>query len=293
MIANKHTEVRLMSNLNDLLEDSKKRQDLNKKIHKHTFEYIMTYVSDNDIEDKSIYDKLEELATHYQTHCYKLAKEIKDEILKENGEELEIIREGFDGYDRNSFRCQKVEKEIFLDPKIFSQDFKDNLQEELSDLIIDNYWKELDNVSKIYEYRKKIENAKDKNAKYNTEKNKDLIHSLVRKRIESSYRYCFNRSYGDTRLVLFNFETVYEVREELFKEVVKYVKEQLGEDINSSIIRNIYEKTLNSFIKEKRAVLGLNKKESRQETDTLGKIIPNPKLAQFVLITKMWKDITK
>lgn len=293
MIANKHTEVRLMSNLNDLLEDSKKRQNLNKKIHKHTFEYIMFYVSDSDIEDKSIYDKIEELATHYQTHCYNIAKEIKNEILEENGEELEIIKDGIDGYDRNSFRCQKVEKEIFLDPKRFTQSFKDNLEEDLVDLITDSFFKELDNVVKVFEYKKKINNLKEREVKQNTTKNKEEIHQLVRERIESAYKYCFNQKGGNSRLVLSNFENIYNVRETIFNEVVEYVRDSLDLDVNKIDIRPIFEKTLNSFIKEKREVLGIKKEVKVKEQDTLGKIIPNPKLAQFVLITKMWKDITK
>ena len=89
MIANKHTELRLVSNLNDLLEDSKTRQDVNKKIHKHTFNYIMTYVNDSDLEDVNIYNRLEELSTHYQRHSYKIAKLVKEEILEENGEEID------------------------------------------------------------------------------------------------------------------------------------------------------------------------------------------------------------
>ena len=135
MIANKHTELRLVSNLNDLLEDSKQKQNINKKIHKHTYEYMMRYVSNNDIENKDIYDMLDELSSSYQRHSYKIAKEIKEEILEENGEEIEIYE---------TINGKQVEKkELFLNPKKFTQEFKDNLEEELNDLVVDNYFKEL------------------------------------------------------------------------------------------------------------------------------------------------------
>lgn len=292
MIANKHTEVRLMSNLNDLLEDSKKRQDLNKKIHKHTFEYIMFYVSDNDIEDKSIYDKIEELATHYQTHCFKLAKEIKDEILQENGEELEIIRDGFESYDRNSYRCQKVDKEIFLNPKMFTQDFKDNLEEDLVNLIADSFFKELDNVVKVFEYKKKIDKLRKKESKDIVEDRIDDINFLIKSRINKAFEFYLTKAEGNAKLVIDNFDMVRDVIEDVFNDVMLAINSAIDKNIKKKDIETLFDKQMKAFIKEQRGILKAKVSEEK-ETPTVQVGITIPPSIRAYAISSIWKDITK
>lgn len=267
MIANKHTEMRIFDNLNSLLRASLDEKEYKERISRHIRNYIVDYVDEHSYE-QGIYDIFEELGNSYQKHCWNIAKRIKDEILEEKKETN------------------------WLNPEVYTKEFEETMKEELTNKVLPHYFKELNNQLSIYEYKNKISNLKEREVKQNTTKNKEEIHQLVRERIESAYKYCFNQKGGNSRLVLTNFENVYNVRETIFNEVVEYVKDSLDLDVNKADIRPIFEKTLNSFIKEKREVLGI-KKETKREKDTLGKIIPNPKLAQWVIITKMWKDITK
>ena len=282
MIANKHTEVRLMSNLNDLLEDSKAKQDINKKIHRHTHEYIMTYVSDNDLEDKTIYDKLEEISDSYQKHCYNIAKEIKDEILEENGEEIEVY-ETIRG-------VQVVKKDIYLNPKKFSQTFKNDLEEDLSKMVIDNFFKELDNVIKVFEYKKKLDNLRKKDNKLILKERQDEIIKIIRDTIEEDYEICLEEHNDNHILILDNFENVRDVRDTLLDDIIKNIYNSLEERFDKADIESMFKKEVSLFIKEQKALLGLNKSKSK---DTLGQIIQHPKLARMYMISQMWKDITK
>jgi hypothetical protein len=292
MIANKHTELRLVSNLNDLLEDSKTKQEINKKIHKHSFEYMMSYISDNDLEDVNFYDKLEELSTHYQKHCYKIAKEVKEEILEENGEEIEIIKSGFEGYDPNAFRCQKVEKEIFLNPKKFTQDFKNNLEEDLTKLVIDIFFKELDNVVKVVEYRKKIDNLRKKDRKNIVESNKEDIKFLINARINKGFEFYLKKANGNAKLVLDNFSLVQDIIDDLFDDVIECVQETFDDNISKSDIESMFNKQLKLFVKEKRALITPTQYE-QQPTIIQQTNVRIPKSVIAYGVAKIWEDITK
>lgn len=292
MIANKHTELRLVSNLNDLLEDSKTKQEINKKIHKHTFEYMMSYVSDNDLEDVNVYDKLEELSAHYQKHCYEIAKKIKEEILEENGEEIEVyVSSNFDGYDGNAFRKRKVEKEIFLNPKEFTQEFKENLEEDIAKLVIDIFFKELDNVVKVFEYNKKIDNLRKKDKKNIIENNKDNINYLINARIKKAFDFYVKKANGNKRLVVNNFSVVQEIIDDVFDDVLGSIREYVEEDsINKSDIESMFSKQLKMFIKEQKTLL--NEEEVPiQVVQSSNVKIPKSLIAYGV--AKIWEDITK
>ena len=286
MIANKHTELRLISNLNDLLEDSKTKQDINKKIHKHSFEYIMSYVSDNDLEDKSIYDKFEELSNSYQKHCYKIAKKIKEEILEENGEETEVYE---------TIRGVQVEKkEIFLNPKKFTQSFKDDLEEDLSKLVIDNFFKELDNVIKVFEYKKKLDNLRRKDRKNIVEENKDDIKFLINARINKAYEFYLNKADGNAKLVIDNFSLVQEIIDDVFDDVLSSIHEGIDESITKSDIESMFNKQLKAFVKEQKALITPTEhKEVPPTVIVQEKNIKIPKSLVAYGVAKIWEDITK
>lgn len=295
MIANKHTELRLVSNLNDLLEDSKAKQEINKKIHNHSFEYMMSYISNNDLEyDVNFYDKLEDLSIHYQKHCYKIAKEVKEEILEENGEELEIIKDGIEGYDRNAFRYQKVEKEIFLNPNKFTQDFKDNLEEDLTKLVIDIFFKELDNVVKVFEYRKKIDNLRKKDRKSIVENNKEDIRFLINARINKAFEFYLTKSNGNAKLVIDNFSLVQEIIDDVFNDVLSSIQDCIDNNITRSDIENMFTKQLKAFIKEKKALITPTEYSQQQVDQATQNIdIKIPKSIAAFGISSILKDITK
>lgn len=286
MIANKHTELRLVSNLNSLLEDSKAKQEINKKIHKHSFEYIMSYVSENDLEDRNIYDKFEELSNSYQKHCYNIAKEIKDEILKENGEELEVYE---------TIRGVQVEKkEIFLNPKKFTQSFKDDLEEDLSKLVIDNFFKELDNVIKVFEYKKKLDNLRRKDRKNIVEENKDNIRFLINARINKAYEFYLNKANGNAKLVIDNFSLVQEIIEDVFDDVLSSIHEGIDDSITKSDIESMFNKQLKAFIKEQKALITPTEyKEVPPTVLVQEKNIKIPKSLVAYGVAKIWEDITK
>lgn len=292
MIANKHTELRLVSNLNDLLEDSRAKREVNKKIHKHTFEYIMTCVSDNDLEDQNIYDIFDDLSKQYQRHCYKIAKEIKEEILNENGEEIETY---YDCNDERSYfsdsNKRQVKKEIFLNPKKFTQSFKDNLEEDLTTLVIDSYFKELDNAIKVFEYKNKIALLKEKDVKREYKEDEQYYKDVVRNRIELVYKDYINKGRKANEIIT-NFECSKEVKDYIFREIMYLVSDYLEDDVDIYVenkVRGLFEKELKEFIKEKKVFLGLNNKQNKQTN--LNVKIPKP--IKWYAISKVWRDILK
>lgn len=284
MIANKHTELRLVSNLNDLLEDSKAKQEISKKIHKHTFEYMMSYVSESDLEDVNVYDKLEELSSSYQKHCYNIAKEIKDEILEENGEEIEVY-ETIKG-------VQVEKKEIFLNSKKFSQKFKDNLEEDLSSLVIDNFFQELDKVVKTVEYKKKIENLRKKDRKNIVENNRNDIEFLIKARINKAFEFYLNKANGNAKLVIDNFSVVREIIDDVFDDVLSSIHECIDENITKSDVESMFNKQMKAFIKETKALITPTQYE-QQPTIVQQTNVKIPKSLIAYGVSKIWEDITK
>ena len=268
MIANKHTELRIYDNLNSLLRASLDEKEYKERINRHISQYIRNYVDENCWE-KSIYDIFEELGENYQKHCWNIAKRIKDEILEEKKETN------------------------WLDPNVYTKEFKETLKEELTNKVLSYYFKELNNQINVYEYKNKINNLRNKEFKSIALENKEKIKKEIRKRIEDTYKYCFNYHRGNSKLVLDNFDTIYNVKESMFDDVMDYLEEKLDIELDKSNIRPLYEKELKDFTKEKRAILGFKKESNGGSKDTLGKIINHPKLAKAVVISQMWKDITK
>lgn len=80
-----------------------------------------------------------------------------------------------------------------------------------------------------------------------------------------------------------------EIREELFDSIYKYIFYGLDIEVNKDSIESMFNKELNSFIKEKRAILGISKTNKQPNK----KINKNVGIAKLVVITKLWKDITK
>lgn len=295
MIANKHTELRLVSNLNDLLEDSKTRQDVNKKIHKHTFNYIMTYVSDNDLEDKTIYDKLEEISSSYQKHCYKIAKLVKEEILEENGEEIDNYYDSDDkrGYYSDTEERQ-VKKEIYLNPDKFTQEFQDNLEEELANLVVENFFKELNNVIKVFEFNDKINNSKKRHKKKLIEDNKMEIDYIMTTRLQMMYEHYLGETNGNAQLVIDNFKLVQRIKNMLLNDILMVINDYLdNEQVNKEDIETLFNKHLNAFVKEKQGIINATIKQSYYQPQQVQTTIQIPKSVQAYLMASVWEDITK
>lgn len=265
MIANKHTELRIYDNLNSLLRASLDEKEYKERINRHIAQYIRNYV-DEQSWDKNVYDVFEELGDSYQKHCWNIAKRIEDEILEEKKETN------------------------WLDPNVYTDDFKETLIEELTNKILPHYFKELNNQINVYEYKNKINGLRKKNNKATLKEKYDDIVKIIRDTIEDDYNICLKEHNNNHKLILDNFESIRDVRDTLLQDSIDNIFYGLEEKFDKADIENVFKKELALFIKEQKQLLGLNKKQSK---DTLGQIIQHPKLARAVMISKMWKDITK
>lgn len=268
MIANKHTELRIYDNLNSLLRVSLDEKEYKERINRHITQYFRNYIDEKQY-DKGMYDIFDDLGNNYQKHAWNIADKIKDEILEEKKETN------------------------WLDPNVYTEEFKESLKENLTDKILVSYFKRLNEQINVYEYRSKINNLKEKEKNKAITDYKEDIKNTIRSEIEDIYRGCINLNNGDSRMIIENFEYVYDVRETIFKNVYNKVVEELNIEVDKQNIRPMFEKELNMFIREKKRYLGISGSNKNESKDTLGSIVKNPELARFILITKFLKDITK
>ena len=279
MIANKDTELRLISNLNDLLEDSKERQEINKKIHKHTFNYMMGYVSDCELEDNiDMYDKLEELSNNFNVHSWEIAKLIKNEILEENGDEIDVY------VDETN---RETKKELYLNPKKFTKDFKVNLLEDINNLIVDDYFKELDRVIKVLTSKDKIDKLRKKNNQEAFKDNKIEIENIINDRLERYYQSYVNRGYNAS-LILTNINNNRDFIDEITQNSINGVCNALDLERSTTNINNIVnlsEKLRKAFVRDKKSILGVSATNKVQ--------VEVPKYVKWYAISKIFKDMTK
>jgi len=260
MIANKHTEMRIFSNLNDLIEGNLSKKELNDKIHRYTFNYIMEYVdARREEEDVDKYDALDELVD-YHLHAYEIAKRIRDALLGEVD---------------------------YLNPKKYTKEYKSNLLEDIEDKVVDNYFNEINKVIKMFLSRDKIDVARNKGIKSNIKEDKEYITQIIKSRFIKAYdKYIQN---GETPYdIIKNFEYSSKVRDWLFREVLYSIQDFFDRELTideKDKIKEIASKELGAFIKEKKAF-----EIVEPSKDVKIKI---PKTIKWYAISKIWRDILK
>ena len=85
----------------------------------------------------------------------------------------------------------------------------------------------------------------------------EKIHPKVKEKIESVYKYCFNRTQGNAKYVLDNFQYNDDVKKEMYKEIYEYLIYEYDIEIDKNDLMFIYEGVLNSFILNKRKDLNI------------------------------------
>lgn len=267
MIANKHTEMRIFSNLNDLIENGLSKQELTQKIHRYTYDYLMEYIDIQRTEEgRELFDIFEELGD-YHLHTLEIAKRIRDNILGSID---------------------------YLDPKIYTKEYKSDLLEDIENKVVDNYFKELNNVINNFEYIKKIDNLRRKERKNIVEENKDDIKFLINARINKAYEFYLNKANGNAKLVIDNFSLVQEIIDDVFDDVLSSIHEGVDESITKSDIESMFIKQLKAFVKEQKALI--TPEEHQEQPPTVIVQEKNVKIPKSVIaygIAKIWEDITK
>lgn len=267
MIANKHTEMRIFSNLNDLIENGLSKQELTQKIHRFTYDYLMEYIDIQRTEEgRELFDIFEELGD-YHLHTLEIAKRIRDNILGSID---------------------------YLDPKKYTKAYKSDLLEDIENKVVDNYFKELDNVIKVFEYNKKIDKLKKKDKKKQLEDNIEDIEYLIKARINKAFEFYLKQADGNAKLVIDNFDMVQDVIEDVFNDVLASIHNGVDDSIKKKDIEKLFEKHLKAFIKEQRGILKAatpKVEEEQQATVQVGVGIPSS--FKTYLLSSIWKDITK
>jgi hypothetical protein len=268
MIANKHTEMRIFSNLNELIENGLSKQELTQKIHRFTYDYLMEYIDIQRTEEgRELFDIFEELGD-YHLHTLEIAKRIRDNILGSID---------------------------YLDPKKYTKAYKSDLLEDIENKVVDNYFKELNGIIDVFDYMNKIDKLKKKDKKKQLEDNIEDIEFIVSSRIRKAYESYMENNDNDMQKVIDNFELVEWVREDILQDILSSINEYFENDldIKKSDIESIFNKKMKAFIKEKQGVINAKQKEVYGEQVQINNTIKIPKTVKLYAISKIWEDITK
>lgn len=269
MIANKHTELRIYDNLNNLLQSALDEKEYKKKISNNIFKYIRNYI-DNNIEYKGMYDIFDDLAENYQKHSWNIAKRVEKEIFEEKSETN------------------------FLDPNVYTEEFRETLKEELTDKVIEVYFKELNRQENIYEHKNKINSLRKREQKNIINDNKDEIKFLINARINKAFEFYLNKANGNIQLVIDNFDYTQYIIDDIFDDVIETVRESIDENINKSDIESMFNKQLKTFIRQQKAEINSIDYQPQKDIQQPQQVeIKVPKSIMAYGIAKIWEDITK
>ena len=269
MIANKHTELRIYDNLNNLLQSALDEKEYKKKIENSIFKYIREYIDDNQY-DKGILDIFDDLSSNYQKHCYNISKRVENNIFEEKSETN------------------------YLNPNVYTEEFRETLREELTDKIIERYFRELTIQENVYNHKNKINALRKREQKNIIDNNKDEIKFLINARINKAFEFYLNKANGDAKLVIDNFDYTQDIIDDIFDDVIESVRDSIDENITKSDIESMFNKQLKIFIRQTKAATTPISYPPQDDIQQPQKVeIQVPKSLMAYGIAKIWEDITK
>lgn len=258
MIATKKAELHIINDFTDLMKDTKERQRINKLIKQFSYEYFMNKLSDTELEnDKTIFDTFQDLATHNQKYSYIITRNIKDKIIDDYSYEEEY----YDGsYTREG---QLAKKRKVLDRNKVGKDFGESLEEELNNLVLEDYFKNLNKALETYNFNNKIENLKER-AKARTLKNSsEEIDKIIEDNIRGLYNH-YKESKNTNYQIVYAFKNDREVIDFLYNIILSSIKEELDIVLSKADIETRVEKEI------KRFTSSINVKEQEEDKIPLG-----------------------
>lgn len=240
MITTKRTELNVINSFNDLMKDSKEKQKINQMVKQYSSSYFMS-----KLEDSSSLDMFEELSTRYQKYGYIITKNIIKDIIKENGYEEEY----YDGaIDKNGFQIAK--KRMVFDKRKFGDSFGDSLEEELNNLVIDDYFKNLNKALERYNFNLKIEKMKEKQQKDVLKSKQEQLDLLIADEVKETYSYYINHD-EDKDDILYNFKYNADVITSMFERIAMKAESKLSVKISKQDIETKLNKEIKQFVRFK------------------------------------------
>lgn len=246
MLTTKKNELHVINSFNDLMKDTQEKQKINQMVKQYSYDYFMKKLSDSELEDnKDNIDVFEELSNRYQKYSYVIARNIFDKIKEENSEEEEY----YDGsYDRNGFQITKTRKVFKRDS--FGKDFADSLEEELTNLVVDSYFKNLDKALDSYKFNVKLRQMKEREQNKVIKSKSEDIEKCIVNEIKDTYNYYINRN-NSKEDILYNFKYNSEVINSMFTRVISKIDYDLDLKIEKKDIETKMNKEIKQFVRLK------------------------------------------
>ena len=246
MLTTKKNELHVINSFNDLMKDTKEKQKINKMVKQYSSDYFMSKLADTELEDnKTNLDMFEELSSHYQKYAYIITRNIIDKIKEENSE----IEEYYDGsIDDKGFQVVKT-KRVF-DKNKFGENFAESLEEEINNLVVEDYFKNLNKTLESYNFNTKIQKMKEKQQRDNIESKEEEIEDIIVNEIRSTYNY-YESTNNSKEDILYNFKHNSIVINSMLQRIISRVKDTLEVDITKKDVDKALRIEIKEFVKFK------------------------------------------
>jgi hypothetical protein len=243
MITTKRNELEVINSFNDLIKDTKEKQRINKLVKQYSNDYFMEKLSESELKDNvEVLDELQELSSHYQKYAYIIARRIKADII----DEYCIDEEYYDGsFDSNGF--QVVKKRRVIDTRKAGQNFEEDLEEELNNLVVEDYFKNLNKTLEIYNFNNKLGKIKETQSKRTIKNNSNKIENIIYNELKETYNYYKEKGNSNYTIVR-NFKTNKEVIDYLYNNILGSIKTELDIEVNKDNIKAMFNEELRRFL---------------------------------------------
>jgi hypothetical protein len=242
MITTKKTELSVINNFSDLIKDTKEKQRINKLVKQLSWEYFMNKLSDSELEDnQTIYNILQDLSTHNQKYSYIITKKIKEKILDDYSYEEEY----YDGSYCRKGQITKTRK--VLDRNRVGKDFGESLEEEINNLVLDDYYKNLNKALETYNFNNKIEKLKEKDKDRKLRDNLEEIEEIIERHVNGVYKHYKEKGNTDYEIA-WAYRNNKEVIRCLYDIILCSISEDLGIELAKGDIESKVEKEIKRFV---------------------------------------------
>ncbi len=241
MITTKRSELEVINSFNDLMKDTKEKQRINKLVKQYSNEYFMSKLSVSDLANT-----LKELTNHYQKYAYIITGNIIDKIKEENVYEEEY----YDGSIDHTTGKQTIKKKKVFDKSKYGDNFEEDLEEELNNLVVEDYFKNLNKALEVFNFKKKVRLMEIEEERNKVKDKTEEINKYITKEIKETYNYYISKE-EDKEDILYNFKYNTDVINSIFTRIIMKVEHDLGIKIQKEDISSKLNKELKLFIKLK------------------------------------------
>lgn len=241
MLTTKRNELEVINSFNDLMKDTKEKQKINKLIREISREYFTKKIYDIEEEQDNL-NIILDLSKHYNLHSYRIAKKIEQELK----DEYCYIEDYYDGSIDETGR--KITKQRYVyDDSRFGKNFGTDLVEDINNLVIEDYFKNLEKALEMYKFNSKIEKMKETVKKKSIKDNSSEIEDIIHKELKETYNYYKEKGKSNYTIVR-NFKTNKEVIDYLYNNILGSIKTELDIETNKDSIKTIFNEELRRFL---------------------------------------------